>query len=352
MLRSVLAFVRTQGKEGMVPPVQFYRAWLPMKALKRYSSKFDVEIYTQRQLAEVFSMTGNKLEDGLIGRDIYVMARMYHDSGDGVDESIEALHEGGGKVVFDTDDDLTGEHRQFGGETGFIKTMSSADIVTTSTKYLADRMAKYTRMPPIVLPNHLDTKWFGEVSAQTKKHWSGLTVGFVETTTHTNDWGYPVEALIRLSKEHNITVMAAGYVPPALKVIPDLKTIKPVPYANYPAMMRQFDIVCCSLDPDDQFNKSKSSIKSLEAMSARRMENGRMIGAVPVCTDMLVYNSVVKNGKTGLLVDNNDWYGALKELITNRDRRLRIGQAGLKFVRKYYDIRRGYRLWERAYSRI
>ena len=98
------------------------------------------------------------------------------------------------------------------------------------------------------------------------------------------------------------------------------------------------------------FVSHNSAVKALEAMASKRMTKNGAVGAVAVCTDMPVYSQVVKNGKNGLLVDNNRWYEALKSLIANDSRRLDLAKKGHKWVKKNKDIRRGYKLWESALS--
>jgi glycosyltransferase involved in cell wall biosynthesis len=118
-------------------------------------------------------------------------------------------------------------------------------------------------------------------------------------------------------------------------------------------VIRQFDVVCCALDPNDIFNKSKSAIKALEAMAAkRRLPCGKFGGAVPVCTDMSVYRRAVNHGHNGLLVDNDQWYAALKKLVTDRSYTTRLSVQGHNWVRRNRDIAQGWKLWESTYRRM
>ncbi|NIV37473.1 MAG: hypothetical protein GWN58_51060 [Anaerolineae bacterium] len=184
-----------------------------------------------------------------------------------------------------------------------------------------------------------------------KRKAEGLTVGFVGTASHYDDWKYPVEALRRIARGHpEVTIVAAGYCPDYLKELPNLLELPPVAYYQYPAIMRQFDIVCCSLDAEDGFNKSKSAIKALEAMAAARaLPGGETGGAVPVCTDMKVYRRVVNNRHNGLLTGNDQWYDTLMSLIEDRALRRKLSVQGHQWVQKHRDVATGCRLWGRAY---
>jgi glycosyltransferase involved in cell wall biosynthesis len=202
-----------------------------------------------------------------------------------------------------------------------------------------------------VLPNHVDFGWFGQQSLLAERQVEGLTIGVLGTRTHYFDWIYLEEVFGRISREYDdVTILCAGFQPDYLE---DYRCLSGVPYRYYPQLMRQFDIVCCALDPDDVFNLSKSSIKALESMaSARRLSSGKIGGAVAVCTDMTLYRRTVNHMHNGLLVDNEDWYEALKMLIEDERTRNRIAYVGHRWVEKNRDIKQGYRLWKNAYLRL
>jgi glycosyltransferase involved in cell wall biosynthesis len=255
--------------------------------------------------------------------------------------------------VFDTDDDLTDEFRDLGSGDDFVATIRAMDVVTVSTPYLAERIKKYTSRKPHVLPNHIDFEWFSKVSRECRRRVPGLTVGLIGTASHYDDWIYPVKALARLA-EHNrdVTVVVAGYMPDYLREIGAVE-LQGVPYHMYPTLMRQFDVVCCSLDPHDEFNKSKSAIKHLEASAAERvLPNGKIGGAVAVCTDMSVYRRTVNHRKNGMLIPNDGWFDTLDELVRDERLRMTLAENGYKWVRKHRDIKEGYKMWARLYRRL
>jgi glycosyltransferase involved in cell wall biosynthesis len=344
---KALGFLRFLGEYG-VSPVSYYRVGLPLKALDEFT-KHEAVTYDQIGLYNMFSMAlkeGMDPAETITGYDVYVISRLYRD--DGAEEYIEDVHSRGGMVVFDTDDDLTEEYRHLDGRGDeFSNMLSRVDLVTVSTPYLANRMEKYAGHRPVVLPNHVDFGWFAQSSLLREKQHPGLNVGVIGTQTHYDDWKCLEEPFARLSEEYDVNVLTAGFEPDYLE---QYTHIEGVPYKVYPQLMREFDIVCCALDPEDGFNLSKSAIKALEAMaSARRLSNGKIGGAVPVCTDMTLYRRAVNDGHNGVLVDNDGWYEALKALIEDEKTRNRIAYQGHKWVRDNRDIRDGYRLWKRAY---
>lgn len=341
---NLMAFVRTTNKHGL-SPVNYYRALLPIGMLGRKSNRFNIDVLTQDDVRRILA---NGASNHLLGRHIYVISRLYRE--EGRQEFFDAIHEHGGRVVFDTDDDLTCDHRELGRGDEFKKMLETVDLVTVSTPYLSRQVSKYTGYKPPVLLNHVDAGWFSAASMAAERKVPGLTVGFIGTASHEADWNFPVRALTRIAGEHpEVTIVTAGFVPTYLENFSNIVKLDPVPYSRYPGLMRQFDVVCCSLDPNDEFNKSKSSIKALEAMAAARvLPNGKVGGAVPVCTNMPVYRRTV-NKYNGVLTDNNGWYKALLELITDEQLRYRLAVQGHKWVKKNRDMATGYRAWANVY---
>lgn len=342
---KVITFLRNSPKGG-VSPVHYYRAMMPVKRLGMEDDRFDVELTTQD---DVKVLLQNGYGDYLLGRDIYVISRLY--ATDGREEFVAAVRNSGGKIVFDTDDDLTCDHRDLGRGAEFKEMLSDVDLVTVSTAYLAKKLEQYVGYKPVVLPNHIDFDWFERMSLGAKKRSDGIVVGMIGTTSHEGDWHYPVEALNRLAGEFKeVKIAVAGYMPPYLERDESVMRLNPVPYSMYPGLMRQFDIVCCSLDPDDEFNKSKSSIKAIEAMSAARiLSNGTAGGAVAVCTNMPVYRRAVNHKNNGLLTDNEGWYETLRELVIDERLRNKIAISGLRWASVNRNIRTGYKKWGKVY---
>jgi len=348
---KVIGFVRDTPNGGL-SPVNYYRAYLPLRALQELDKRFEVTIFSQAQVGELIRQYGSRSEEILMGRDLYVISRLF--TRQYLDRFVDAIHEDGGKVIFDTDDDLTDDYRDLGRGEDFKITIGAMDLVTVSTPFLSKRIHRYVNHKPPILMNHIDFKWFSKESRKAPRTVPGLTVGLVGTASHYDDWIYPVRALRKLAEEStDINLVVAGFFPDYLDDLPNLHQIKPVPYLKYPGMIRQFDIICCSLDPDDMFNKSKSAIKAIEAMSSvRRLSDGRWGGAVPVCTNMPVYRRAVNHMHNGILTSNDGWYDALSEMIHNTKLRNNIAVNGTKWVQKNRDINVGYKSWAKLYKRV
>ena len=345
---SVIAFVRSVDVVG-ISAINALRAIQPLTYLNN-DPGFDVQIVDQKQLRGIMQAG---MAEALLEHDLFVVSRLFAGN-EGRAEFLEAIHSHGGLVVFDTDDDLSDDHRDLGRGEDFKGIIGDVDAVTVTTSHLARQLEKYTDYKPWVLPNHIDVNWFAGASMEAPRTVEGLTIGFIGTASHYDDWQYPVEALRQIALEHDeVTIVTAGYMPDYLADLPRIVELEPVPYVAYPAMMRQFDVICASLDTDDEFNKSKSAIKALEAMAAARvLDNGKVGGAVAVCTKMKVYRRVIQQRHNGLLVSNDEWYDVLKTLIEDKHLRNKLAVQGFRWIKKWRDIAKGCKLWGRAYREI
>lgn len=346
---SVMTVVRTIPNLGL-SPVCYYRAHLPVQTIDVKCKDIDAISIASDEFQHTLAAG---VVDKFKGKDIYVLPRLHHT--EGFLPFVEYVHGWGGKVVFDTDDDLTDDHRRLGSGRHFKFTAQNSDHVTVSTAYLAKRMEKVIGYRPSVLPNQIYFPWFKDASLKTERINKQFTIGFVGTSTHYEDWKYPVDALRRLAAKYpDIIIGVAGYIPDYLKHLPNSAAFHPVPYQDYPGLMRQFDVVCCALDPDDEFNKCKSSVKALESMAAGRvLSNGKVGGAVAVCTDMPVYRRTVNNRSNGLLVSNDNWFDALELLIRDRQTYNKISMRGHKWVEANRNmITTGWRKWAKVYRQV
>lgn len=345
---KILGFVR-QDQAGL-GPVHYYRVSLPLTALGKYSKFLETEVVSTFQYQERLKLLGEELAaKTMLQNDVWCISRLY--SVRHLDDFLKAVYGSGAITIFDTDDDLTDEFRRVGRGEDFIEVIKRFDHMTVSTPFLANRMQEHIGYRPTILPNHVDVDWFSAISGKMKRLIPGLTIGLVGTKSHEGDWIYPIEAMRRIAEEYpEVSLVVAGFMPSYIEQLPNAHKFDFVPYKNYPGIIRQFDIVCCSLDKDDMFNKSKSSIKALEAMAAaRKWSSGVVGGAVPVCTDMAVYRRTVHHGHNGLLTSNDDWYYTLLQLVKDKELLYKLSRQGYEWVKRNRDIKQGWKLWERAY---
>ena len=258
------------------------------------------------------------------------------------------------KVILEIDDDLTGEHRDIGVHPWLNDMMPYVDAVTVSTKPLQRQMIKVYGKPAYVLPNYLRTDFYTDISASATRDIDTLTIGLVGTKTHWADWALVVEPLIRLKKKHGdkISILAGHYHPNYLKAIPGIRFLPGFPYEVYPSLLRQVDIRLCPLESNEPFNDSKSPIAALEAMSSARPVGNTAGGAIPVCSNHLVYRGAVNNRNNGYLVKDDQWFDALDMLVSDERTRNRISVQGHSWVRKHADIKDHADEWRSVYAQI
>lgn len=277
----------------------------------------------------------------LEGYDLYVIVRGRGKIEKGFDPFEE--FKGAGKVIYDTDDDLTDTHRDFGRGDWFINSVNYADMVTVTNDRLAGVIREHVdeaKTSIRVLPNLLHTDFYRDVSSKAERMIDGLTIGFLGTKTHFFDWYQSWEGVKQVLAEHpEVTLVFGGYRPEYAKEVPNNVFFAPMNIQKYPEMVRQLDIRICPLEPaeEEPFNLSKSPISALEAMAAARPVGKRMGGAVAVVSDHPVFQEDIRHRINGYVVKDGDWYSALKTLITNRKLRESMAVQGYRWVRANAD---------------
>lgn len=338
---NILGFVDNSSWKEM-DAVYYYRCYLPLREIHRSSTDISTMVINRSQ---VEGMT----DDELGGRDIYAYPRVSHGDCEGF---IAEIHRRGGLLVIDSDDDLTEEYRLVSGRgPQFKKLLSLADYVTCSTEDLAAIFAQYTQHPPVVLKNQVDTDWMAELAGKSKRLIPGLTIGFSGSPTHWGDWYIPAVPLAKIAREfknRNVVPILHGETPRYLDhAAHEIMKFGGVPFSIYPVILRQFDIVLCAADPDDQFNSGKSDVKALECMA---------VGAVPICSRFRPYVELAQAGAPVVLVEENTrdaWYAAMEDLILDEERRKALRAAGSSWVKSHRDmVVSGWEHWAEFYRGI
>jgi len=337
---SILGFTRGTGWDELDAP-QYYRCYLPLREVDRNASDIQAKIAGGEALS-------GATDDELGGRDIYTMARMYHENCDGF---IAEIHRRGGILVLDNDDDLTETHKLVSGRGREFKgVLSKVDYVTVATPPLAEAFAQYTKRPPVVLRNHVDTTWMTSVASKAKRLVPGLTLGFSGSPTHWGDWRIPSVPFSRILHDYPVTGLLHGECPRYLGfAAQDTSLVKlgGVPFSIYPVLLKQFDILLCAVDNKDKFNDGKSAVKPLEAMA---------IGVVPIISRFAPYLALAKAGAPVVVVEEDTqdgWYEAMRGLIIDEPRRLGLSEEGPAWVAEHRDmVYTGWKHWADFYRSI
>ena len=284
--------------------------------------------------------------------DIIVLAKHIAEPGEAESAAgvVSGLRTLGAHVVYESDDDYTIPDEE--GRT-CLPYLPHVDAVIASTKYLASRMAQHCQCPVYVIRNAIDHKWFAQAVQEAVRHDKRLTVMLTGTKRRYGDWQIMREVIPVLRQKYpDVRFVAAGFLPDYLRGLVDY--FPPVSYTQYPGMLRQADILCAPLAPDDEFNLSKSAVKALEGWSAVRDVGGKPGGCAMVVEDTCVYRGVVQHRHNGLFVKEHSpkaWIEALERVIEDKFLRQKLQRNGYKDAARY-DISRRWTDWAETFRKI
>lgn len=229
------------------------------------------------------------------------------------------------RLIYDLDDDLLNlpddhpEAELLRPRAQAVRTMVKlADEIWVSTPELAtrlDRPGKSVR----VIPNGLDERllWPAQTNRPPRPQTRLLIMG---TATHTPDFALIAPVLEQLARQFGprIGIDIIGMTDAPLPA-GTTRLNPPAGVNSYPAFMnwlsreQAWDIGLAPL-ADTQFNRAKSAIKQLDYAA---------LGLPCIASQIGVYDTTIKHGETGLLVNNTPtaWFNAIASLIRDPNRR-------------------------------
>ena len=336
----------------VVGAVDTYRIALPFTYLNNENSGIQCGWMPMQDAAQLL-YAGNT--EAVFGNDIIVLARPITDDVEGTRKFVKALCVRGAKVVYEVDDDYSGLNREPEEGRTCLPLAAEVDAITVTTKPLANLMTELSGGKPVyVVPNAIELEWFAETARTAERKFPDhLTIMLAGTKTHERDWVVLQTVIPELQENYpEVRLLVAGY---QYEYMDDwtFEFMSPVHYSQYPAMLAQADILCAPLDPDDQFNRSKSAIKAIEGWCAARKIGKKMGGCAMIVTDSVTYRGTVQNRHNGLLVKHTPeaWYEGLSRLIEDTYLRQKLQVEGLKDAR-HYDIATRWVDWHQAYTSI
>lgn len=258
------------------------------------------------------------------------------------------------KLVVDTDDDADAvqamnlAYKDYHPGAGVVRIMRAqyreADLVTASTKHLADVVSKYN--PNVVyVPNVVDPRLHGAVVAREKeaRHRGDIRIYWGGGAGHYEDLETIKDALIRIVQEdERVKLVFSNFVPAWAANLPAFRAFM-IPFAHLNAYARVLKWICAdiAIAPlcDNPFNKAKSHVKYLDYA---------MAGIPGVYQDMEPYETVA-DGVTGLKArTQNDWYESIKALIEDEGLRGSIAADAKRDVLENWTTDK----WERRYEQM
>jgi glycosyltransferase involved in cell wall biosynthesis len=279
-----------------------------------------------------------------------VLVQRLTGGGDDWKTFVTAARAAGCSIVVDYDDDYTNEYRKVC--EGGIPDLSYFSAITVSTPYLKRVMRKYNRNV-VVIPNLVVPE---VINGGFKRKIGGLCIGLTGSETHREDWQVVIEPLKQICQEFpDVSLFVSGYLPDELRSVPNLVTLRSlgmvpgmetdnfyIPLKEYGFILRNIDILLAPVDPDDKFNHSKSNLKAIEGQMSARPVGSATGGCMVIASgDLPNYQDAIKGGRTGLLVDHHNqdaWYEALREVITNPKHRVEMQIAGYESCLKNWNI--------------
>jgi glycosyltransferase involved in cell wall biosynthesis len=257
------------------------------------------------------------------------------------------------KIIVECDDGLDvnddspfkEDHQRYEAKFVITRTMEIADMVTTTTQYLADQLRVYNDNV-VILPNSLDLeRW----DMPYRENTSGkIRIGWAGSITHLNDVKMIVKPLKKICKEYprvQLIIIGDPRVAELFEGCP-VEFMLGVPFEVWPSklMSLQLDIGLAPLR-NTYFNKCKSNIKWIEYS----------IASVPGIYSPIVYqlNNEHFDGIYGQIAENEDqWYRFIKNYIICPDLREDIAKRARSCVTTSHTLRTTNHLWEEAYKSL
>lgn len=266
------------------------------------------------------------------------------------------------KVVYDLDDDLwsvppynPSYHLLRGFLKGFDACGRMADVITVSTAHLKLEVQKaFGRTCPRVevIENSMDFNYFRPIKDEYRRTKNDQVIlGWAGSDTHAGDVNRVFSLLPELMREFpELRIEIAGMkVPPTWSDFADrVKQRYFIPVAEYASSWPswQWDIALAPLE-DNRFNRSKSSIKLLEAAA---------IGIPCVASDFGEYAKFCSSSKllktTVLASTATEWKEKLRALIRDAALRKQIGDEMLYVAKERFHIANALKRWNGLFNEL
>ena len=210
--------------------------------------------------------------------------------------------------------------------------LKEADLITVSTTPLQEALKKYTARPIHVQPNLVDWSLFDAPPRPRNRQFNLLISG---TPTHQGDWSIiedPLAEILNIHRE-DVNAIFFGELPKRFSDHPSVRLINfQADYKGYATRLRGLDIHAALVPLEDtEFNRCKSNIKWLEYSAA---------GIAGIFSNITPYSSTIKNGETGLLVNNTSdaWFHSMEHLLVNPEAASAMIESARREVREHHSI--------------
>jgi glycosyltransferase involved in cell wall biosynthesis len=266
------------------------------------------------------------------------------------------LKNAGKRIIYDLDDDIFNipksnpafEAFGCGEQTAAIECMKLADVVTTTTMVLQERLTVHLNgIVPMIIPNSIDTggwvptPFTGSLDGIKRIFWQG-------SSTHNEDWNECFDAVERIMKSRkDVHLTLLGFIPTCLREHMNeshfqgkIEYLGPMNPEAYFRLIRDVhaDVGLAPLK-QDFFNMAKSNIKWIE---------NSMIGMPTVASDVYPYSDVIEHGVTGFIANTSkEWEDYILQCLDDVVIRRGIIVKARDRIENEFNIRFAASQWKR-----
>lgn len=321
----------------------------PNPSGSRYWRLEDPAKYLRKEQIEAWVSDEGITEQAAQWADIYVVQQCVDREGIGLLYAYQQEH--GKKIIVDADDFPVVEddnpykvdHDRFNAVGVIKKTMEIADLITTTSEYLAGRLREINPNV-VVLPNYMDLERWNQPKIHNTSN--TIRIGWAGSMTHAKDLEIIKQPLERICSEYpQVQLIFVGETR-VRDIFPGLpiEVVPGLPFNEWPKKLNglQLDIALAPLR-DTEFNRCKSNIKWQEYAIAK----------VPGVYSPTVYGERGFDGHFGMVAhDQEQWYRALKNLIDFPVLRSDIAESAFTHVTRRYDLSKHIQEWVDAYKAL
>ncbi len=290
-------------------PSMHYRAYHPLSELARRG-----HVIALHEDEEQLTPTDEELATVVEEFDVALIVRHAHEP---AQQLAQRLKEAGVPIVWDYDDDVRSEKA-----IARVQAMAQAvDVVTTTNDVLAARYLDKGARHAIAIPNYVT-----RIGLETprRKH-DGTVLGYIGWVDHQDDWdGLGLEQIVRqlLDEHEDLRVESVG--PIDLRLPGErYRQHDILPFDQLPVAIAGFDLAVAPLI-EKIGNDTRSDIKLKEYA----------IAGVPWLASPI--GPYLEHGEEqgGRLVEDDEWYEELDDLIFSTRTRKKLAKRGLKWARE------------------
>lgn len=226
----------------------------------------------------------------------------------------------------------------------FFLNFKKSDLVTCTTKILQETLKKMNPNTE-VLPNLIDLDLYYKLDCHKKE----VRICWQGGSSHYEDLWMVHKSIKRiLAKYPNTKFIYFGdYQFRGMFSDCNKNQIELVDWVHNNAY--HYKLACLNIDiglcpiVDNVFNRNKSSIKWMEYSA---------VGAATIASNIPPYSVTLESEKTGLLVNDDDWFDAIERLVLDAQLRKKLADQAYDEVVQNHSASKFAYLWRDCYDRL